>query len=201
MAKDMWKPYINAVMHHVPEAHTKIAFDKFHVAQHLGNAVNKVRLEEHKSLMTIGSGVLKGTKYDWLTNPDNMTDEKWDAFESLRYSNLKTARAWSIKETAMSQWDYKSRAWTKKAWARWLSWAQRCRLEPMKKAAKTVKEHLWGIINAIVLKADNGRSEGLNGKIQRLKGRAYGYRNRERFKTAIYFHCGGLELYPVTAKR
>ena len=58
-----------------------------------------------------------------------------------------------------------------------------------------------GGINAIVLKADNGRAEGMNGKIQRLKGRAYGYRNRERFKTAIYFHCGGLDLYPRGVNR
>ena len=155
----------------------------------------------HKALMSTGSDLLKGTRFDWLTNPENMSDEKWEAFEPLRDSKLKTARAWAIKEMAMTLWNYTSRAWAIKAWKRWLSWALRCRLEPVRKVAKMIKEHLWGIINAIVLKADNGRAEGMNGKIQRLKGRAYGYRNRERFKTAIYFHCGGLDLYPRGVNR
>ncbi len=198
---DMWKPFIKAVTLHVPEARERIAFDKFHVAQYLGNAVNKVRIEEHKALMSTGSDLLKGTRFDWLTNPENMSDEKWEAFEPLRDSKLKTARAWAIKEMAMTLWNYTSRAWAIKAWKRWLSWALRCRLEPVRKVAKMIKEHLWGIINAIVLKADNGRAEGMNGNIQRLKGRAYGYRNRERFKTAIYFHCGGLDLYPRGVNR
>ena len=70
----------------------------------------------------------------------------------------------------MTLWNYTSRAWAVKAWKRWLSWALRCRLEPVRKVAIMIKEHLWGIINAIVLEADNGRAEGINGKIQRLKG-------------------------------
>ena len=130
-----------------------------------------------------------------------MSDEKWEAFEPLRNSKLKTARAWAIREMAMTLWNYTSRAWAIKAWKRWLSWTLRCRLEPVRKVALMIKEHLWGIINAIVLKADNGRAEGMNGKIQRLKSRAYGYRNRERFKTEIYFHCGGLDLYPRGGNR
>lgn len=123
-----------------------------------------------------------------------MTDEQWDNFEPLRNSKLKTARAWG--ELAMTLRDYKSRTWAIKAWKRWLSWALRCRLEPVKKVTRMVKEHLWGIINAIVLNANNGRAEGINSKIQSLKNRACGYRCKERYKTAIYFHLGGLDLYP-----
>lgn len=198
---DMSKAYIKSVMENVPEADQRIAFDKFHVAQSLGKAVNKVRVEEHKTLMSTGVELLKGTRFDWLTNPKNMSDEKWDNFEPLRNSTLKTARAWAIREMAMSLWDYKSRAWAIKAWKRWLSWAQRCRLEPIKEVARTVKAHLWGIVNAIVLNANNGRAEGINSKIQSLKNRACGYRSRERYKTAIYFHLGGLDLYPCGVKR
>ncbi len=134
-------------------------------------------------------------------NPENMSEEKWDNFEPLRNSTLKTARAWALREMAMSLWDYKSRAWAIKAWKRWLSWAQRCRLEPIKVVARTVKEHLWGIVNAIVLNANNGRAEGINSKIQSLKTRACGYRSRERYKTAIYFYLGGLDLYPNGVNR
>ena len=198
---DMSKAYIKSVKQNVPEADQRIAFDKFHIAQSLGKSVNKVRVDEHITLMREGSEILKGTRYNWLTNPENMTDEQWDNFEPLRNSKLKTARAWAIRELAMSLWDYKSRAWAIKAWKRWLSWAQRCRIEPIKKVARMIKEHLWGIINAIVLNANNGRAEGINSKIQGLKSRACGYRNRDRYKTAIYFHLGGLDLYPTGLNR
>ena len=193
---DMSKAYIKSVMENVPQADQKIAFDKFHIAQSLGEAVNKVRIEENKNLVSQGVELLKGTRYTWLTNPENMSEEQWDNFEPLRNSTLKTARAWAIRQMAMSLWNYKSRAWAIKAWKKWLCWAQRCRLEPIKEVARTIKKHLWGIINAIVLEANNGRAEGVNSKIQSLKNRACGFRNRERYKTAIYFHLGGLDLYP-----
>ena len=198
---DMSRAYIKSVRQNVPEADQKIAFDKFHIAQSLGKAVNKVRIEENKTLINKGVELLKGTRYDWLTNPENMSEEQWDNFEPLRNSTLKTARAWAIREMAMSLWNYKSRAWAIKAWNKWLCWAQRCRLDPIKEVARTVKEHLWGIINAIVLEANNGRAEGINSKIQSLKNRACGFRSRVRYKTAIYFHLGGLDLYPTGINR
>jgi len=136
----------------LPSAKEKIAFDKFHVAKYLGEAVDKVRRQEHKALMADGYDDLKGSKYDWLYNPKNMTCKQARAFSALRDSTLKTARAWAIKELAMSLWDYVSKTWALKGWKRWLSWAVRCRLEPIKKVARTIKAHLWGILNAIVLK-------------------------------------------------
>jgi transposase len=63
-------------------------------------------------------------------------------------------------------------------------------------AAKSIRKYLWGILNAIVLEATNAKAEGMNSKIQMVKRRACGFRNRERFKTAIYFHLRGLDLYP-----
>jgi len=59
-----------------------------------------------------------------------------------------------------------------------------------------VMKHLWGIVNAIVLKAENGHAESVNGRIQMLKIRSRGYRSRERSRTAIYFPLGDLVLYP-----
>ena len=68
------------------------------------------------------------------------------------------------------------------------------RLEPIKEVARTIKEHLWGILNAIVLKVSNGPAEGLNSQTKMIKVRSRGFRNKERF--ANYFHLGGLDLYP-----
>ena len=197
VAMDMWPAYISATEAHIPKARERIAFDKFHVAKYLGEAVDKVRKQEHRTLLAVGDDCLKGSKYDWLTNPANMTRAQKNRFRALRDSTLKTARAWAIKEFAMGLWHYSSRTWAAKGWARWLSWAVRSRLEPVKKTAATIKKHLWGIINAVVLKVHNGHAESINSRIQRMKNRARGFRNRERFRNAIYFHLGGLDLYPA----
>jgi len=196
VSMDMWPAYINATLESLPNAEDKIAFDKFHVAKYLGEAVDKVRRQEHKALMKEGYEDLKGSKYNWLYNPANMPRKKKAGFRALRDSNLKTARAWAIKEFAMSLWHYVSSTWARKGWEQWLSWAVRCRLEPIKKVARMIKEHLWGIINAITLNVSNGPAEGLNSRIKMIKVRSRGFRNKERFANAIYFHFGGLDLYP-----
>ena len=196
VSMDMWPAFINATLESLPGAGDKIAFDKFHVAKYLGGAVDKVRRQEHKALMAEGYEDLKGSKYDWLYNPKNMTRKQAKRFKALRDSTLVTARAWAIKELAMSLWHYVSKTWARKGWEKWLSWAMRSRLDPIKEVAKTIKEHLWGILNAIVLKVSNGPAEGLNSRIKMIKVRSRGFRNKKRFANAIYFHLGGLDLYP-----
>ena len=201
VSMDMWPAFITATLESLPGAQEKIAFDKFHVAKYLGDAVDKVRRQEHKALMSEGYEDLKGSKYDWLYNPENMTRSQERRFKALRDSTLKTARAWAIKEFAMSLWHYVSKTWARKGWEQWYSWAVRSRLAPIKEVAKTIKEHLWGILNAIVLKVSNGPAEGLNSRIKMIKVRSRGFRNKERFANAIYFHLGGLDLYPEGVAR
>ena len=197
---DMWGPYIAATQACVPGAQEKIAFDKFHVAQHLGEAVDKVRRGEHKQLLAAGDDRLKGTRYHWLRHPDNVSDRDWNGrFAALRESTLRTARAWAIKEQAMSLWQYRSRAWAGKAWRRWHGWAIRSRLEPVKHAARMIKRHLYGIVNATVLKATNALAESINARIQKVKRMACGFRNTQRFTRAIYFHLGALDMHPTSA--
>ena len=154
-----------------------------------------------RGLMREGYEDLKGSKYDWLMNPANMTRRKKTGFQVLRDSTLKTAGAWAIKEMAMSLWHYVSRTWAEKGWKRWLSWAMRCRLEPVKEAARTIRNHLWGILNAVVLKVTNGPAQSINSKIRMVKIRSRGFRNKQRFANAIYFHLGGLDLHPQAVKQ
>ena len=196
VSMDMWPAFINATLESLPGAEEKIAFDKFHVAKYLSDAVDKVRRQEHKSLMVEGYEDLKGSKYDWLYNPQNMTRKQKQRFKALRDSTLKTARAWAIKELAMSLWHYVSKTWARKGWEQWLSWAVRSRLDPIKEVAKTIKEHLWGILNAVVLNVSNGPAEGVNSRIKMIKVRSRGFRNKQRFANAIYFYLGGLDMYP-----
>jgi len=198
VSMDMWQPYISVVEWNLHRAEEKICFDKFHVAMHLGNAVDKVRRQEQRALLGQGDRSLVGTKYTWLRNPEKMKAGARGFFERMKTVAIRTARAWAIKEHAMGLWHYTSRTWARKAWKAWLSWAMRSKLEPVRRVARMVRDHLEGIINAIVLNATNAGAESINSKIKRVKRMACGFRNRERFRNAIYFHAGGLDLMPAS---
>jgi transposase len=196
VAMDMWAPYISSTREHVPDADRRIVFDKFHIAQHLGRAVDEVRRAENRELVREGDGRLKKTKYLWLTNPDRMSAQRWEGFAPLRDSQLRVARAWAIKESAMMLWGYVRRGWAQRAWKKWYDWAIRSRLGPIERVARLIKYYWDGVINAATTNVTNARSEALNSKIQWIKRKACGYRNRKRFHNAIYFHLGRLDLYP-----
>ena len=197
VAMDMWTPFMNSVTTHLEDGANKIAFDKFHVAKILGDAVDKTRRQENQDLLAQGDRSLVGTKYFFLSR-DQPIDPDQDPFEFRQFTAgmLRTARAWAIKETAMHLWSFDSILAARAAWKRWLAWASRSRLPNMVRAARTVRKHLQGILVAVVNKITNALGESINAKIQRLKHRACGYRSRARFRNAILFHFGGLDLYP-----
>ena len=170
--------------------------DRFHVAKHLGDAVNRVRAEEHRALAAEGDLRLKKTRYLWLRGEERLTPEARERFAPLRDSNFKVARAWALKETARDLWNYVRRGNAWLAWTRWLAWASRCRLAPVIRVAQMIRKHLTGIVNAIVHHVTSARCEGINAKVQWIKRLAFGFQNRERFRNAICFHLGGLDLYP-----
>lgn len=197
IAMDMWEPYIQSTVAHVPDAGSKIVFDKYHVAQHLNEAVDKVRRQENHELLADGKSWLKGTKYDWLRNPDNFGRDQWRKFTDLRESVLKTARAWALKEAAMCLWDLRYLAVVEKNFRAWYGWAIRSRLEPMKRVARMLRNHWANIKTYFDHRITNAGAESINSKIQKVKYMSRGFRNRKRFRNAIYFHCGGLDLYPA----
>jgi transposase len=198
VAMDMWMPYIVATVAALPEANAKIAFDKFHVAMHLGDAVDRVRRAEHRALRAEGDETLKGTKHMWLYHPDRLPEKQSAHFELLVRKSLKTARAWMLKELAMEMWESNDRATAREIFDGWYAWAIRSRLEPIKRVARMLKRHLEGVLNAIATGITNARIEGMNATIQGLKRSARGFRSRDRFRTAIYFHLGALDLYPAS---
>jgi len=193
---DMWEPYISATEAAVPEAASKIVFDRFHVVKHLNEAVDKVRRAEHRRLRKAGDDRLKGTKYVWLKGRARRGPKDWLAIRELRAAGLKVGRAWAIKEAALKLWTYRSKTWARKHFRKWYFWATHSRLEPMIRVARMMKRHLEGILNFLRYRTTNALSEALNSKIQEIKYRARGYRNRENFRLAILFHCGGLDLDP-----
>ena len=93
-------------------------------------------------------------------------------------------------------WDYCYEANMRKYFKSWHFWASHCRLEPIKKAAKTLKKHLDNIVTYARHRITNSLAEGMNAKIEKVKRMACGFRNRAHYRIAIYFHCGGLDIFP-----
>jgi transposase len=198
VAMDMSPSYIRSTREHLENADSKICFDRFHVAKLLNDAVNTVRKQENRELAAEGSYVPARTKYVWIQNPENMPADRHHIFDLLRTCSLKAGRAWAYKDAARKLWGYATHGWAVKGWKRWIVWAMRSQLEPIKHAARTIRDRLWGIVNAVVLGVTNAGSESQNAKIQWIKKQACGFRSRDRFRNAIYFHLGGLDLYPRT---
>ena len=196
IAMDMWEPYRKTVREQVPDGERKIVFDKFHVLQHVGVAVDTVRKAESRALAAEGDTTLKGTKYAWLRNPATFTRKAWRAFAALRESTLQSARAWAIKESLRHLWDYTYVGAARTFFQRWYWWATHSRLASIIKVARMLKAHLENILTYLTHRITNAVTEGLNAKIQWIKFGARGFRNRDSFKTAILFHCGGLDLEP-----
>lgn len=200
VAVDIWDPYLASIRNHVPDAGEKIVFDRYHLMTHMVKAVDEVRKEEHRELKREDDETLTGSKYLWLYSKENVPDRQKSRLRSLSRQKLKTARAWAIKESFRELWGYTRLAWAAGHFKAWFFWATHSRLEPVIEKARMFRKYLAQILTYFRHRITNAVSEGLNSKIQTIKKMAYGYRNRQNFKVAIYFHCGALDLYPVTHK-
>ncbi len=183
---DMSPAFIKGVTEQFPGA--EITFDKFHVMKLVGEAVDSVRRQEQKDRPE-----LKGTRYLWLRNPETLRANSAAQLATLRAANLKTARAYAIKETLKAFWDQPVEE-AEAFFRRWYVWATHSRLEPIRQAAKTIKAHWAGVLHYVVTRKTNAVLEGINSLVQAAKARARGYRNIHHFITMIYLLAGKLSL-------
>jgi transposase len=195
VAVDMWEPFIQTIQTQVPEA--DIVHDKFHVSKYLGEAVDKVRRQEHKELLAQGDETLKGTRQLWLYNPRNFSPEQAEEFSALRDLQLKVARAWAAKELFSKFWEYQEEGWARRFFKDWLGWVRRSRLKPVVEVAQMLKRHLENLLTYLRHHITNAVTEGLNSKIQSLKSAARGFRSFQNYRIRILFFCGKLNLYPL----
>ena len=195
VAVDMWPPFIQTLQKQVPDA--DIVHDKFHVSQYLGEAVDKVRRQEHKELMAAGDETLKGTRQLWLYNPQNFSAEQAEEFSALKDLHLKVARAWAAKELFSKFWEYQEEGWARRFFKNWFGWISRSRLKPVIEVAQMLKRHLDNLLTYLKHHITNAVTEGLNSKIQSIKAAARGFRNFKNYRTRILFFCGKLNLYPL----
>jgi transposase len=146
---DMGDPYVTSTLNHLPEAQSKIVFDKFHIAKHLSEAVDQVRRRENKLLRAQGDDRLAGTRYDWLRHPARMEPDDRKEFAALRDSNLKTARAWALKEAMMAFFEYFYERPARKHYRWWHHWAVRSRLKPIAEKARMIRRRFENIVTYI----------------------------------------------------
>jgi transposase len=147
VAMDMWEPYVLSVSQHLPDAASKIVYDRFHIMKHMGESLDTVRKQEHRALRAQGLDILTGSKYLWPYSEENLPERHQERFASLRSENLKTSRAWAIKESLRALWHYRRPGWARRFWRQWYFWATHSRLQPVIDMARMLARHLQGVLN------------------------------------------------------
>ena len=184
---DMSPAFIAGVTENLTEA--EITFDRFHVMKLIGDAVDEVRRGEVKARPE-----LKGSRYAWTKNAANLTARQSTVLDSLSQTNLKTARAWRMRLAFQDIYARYDRDFAEQLLERWIGWAKRSRLAPMKAVARTIERHWNGILAFFDSRISNGLIEGINSLVQAAKAKARGYRNRETLKCVTYLVAGKLDL-------
>jgi len=202
ICSDMWKPYLRIISRKA--GHATHVLDRFHIMSHMSKAIDKVRAKEFKQLKAKGKQpVLTSTRWCLLKRPENLTPAQETKLKDLLRYNLKTVRAYLLKEDFQWFWEYTSPTWAGKFLDAWCTRAMRSRLEPMKNIAKMLRGHRDLILNWF--KAKNvgialGVVEGFNNKARVTTKRAYGFRSYEYLELALYHTLGELPEPETTHK-
>jgi transposase len=185
---DMSKAFIKGITETFPNA--IITFDPFHVIQGVNKALGEVRAADAK----LYPGLMKGSRFAYLKNPENLTEKQDGTLTKLSNYNLKTGRAYLLKLALQDVYFAVTREDGEVRLKSWYSWAIRSQIEPMKKVAKTVKAHWDGILAWFDSQLSNGYVEAINGLIQTAKRRARGYKTTRNLITMSYLIAGKLDF-------
>jgi transposase len=201
ICSDMWKPYLRVVAKKAGQAIHVL--DRFHIASHLSKAIDEVRAKEAKDLTARRRlPLLKNTRWLLLKRPENLSTKQEISLVELLQHNLRSVRAYILKEDLQAFWGYRSAHWAGIFLDRWCTRVMRSRLEPMKRVARMLRSHRPLILNWFRARGQLsiGAVEGLNGKARVLTKRAYGFRTYRGVKVALYHGLGQLPA-PITTHR
>jgi transposase len=193
VCSEMWQPYLNVIAQRLGQA--VHVLDRFHVMQQFGKAIDAIRAEEAKRLGRDGyEPVLKRSRWCFLKRPENLTDKQTLKLAELLKYNLRTVRAYLLREEFQRLWEYTSPAWAGKFLDEWTGRVMRSRLEPMKKIARTIRGHRPLILNWFRARGEisAGAVEGLNNKVKLVTRKSYGFRTAEVAKLALLHNLGRL---------
>lgn len=193
VCSDMWKAYLKVIRRHASQALNVL--DRFHIVAHLNKAVDETRRQEATELRRKGDGVtLKHTRWCLLKAVVNLTKKQSGRLRDLLRLNLKTVRAYLIKEDFSHFWTYQSPTWAGKFLDLWCDITMRSGIGPMKAKAKMLRSHRDLILNYFRAKKEfsSGVVEGLNTKVKLVTRKGFGYRTEETIKIALFHTLGQL---------
>jgi transposase len=198
VCSDMWHAYIDVVAQRVP--HVMHVLDRFHIVKNLNDAVDQTRRAEAAELRGKGDKVtLSKSRWCLLKRVRNLSYYQMVRLHELLRLNLRTIRAYLMKEDFGRFWDYSSPIWAAKFLDSWCKRAMRSRIEPMKRVARTLRLRRELVLNYFRAKKElnAGAVEGLNNKLKLVTRRSYGFRSAEILKFALYHALGDLPEPPV----
>jgi len=198
---DMWKPYLRIVAEMADKALNIL--DRFHIMTHMNKAIDKVRATEVKTLKAQGKEpMLKHSRWCLLKRPENCTEKQTIKLQELLAINLKTVRAYLLKEDFQRFWGYKSAGWAARFLDDWCGRTMRSRIDPMKKVARMLRSHRELLLNWFRAKEliALGAVEGLNNKAKVTTKKAYGFKSFPVVKIALYHTLGKLPEPEFTHK-
>ncbi len=194
LSMDMNPAYISAARIHLPNAVEKIAFDHFHVAKMLCAVVDKTRQSEMKTIPLQARKSAHRSRYLWLYGRHKRHGRIAERLEAAQMVLPDTSRCWAMKELARELWNRRYDEHSRGLWQEWIAMAKDVGVPQLSSAARTLRKRLYGILNAMKHRVSNGNAESLNSKIRLLRSKSRGYRNKERFKVAVMFHYGRLNM-------
>ena len=191
-AMDKWPAFMGAARNCLPNA--DIVHDRFHVSKYLNDAVDTVRRQGHRTLLSARTSLLTGSKYAWMKTHSDGRSSETVCFRALNQLKLRTSRASRIKETFSQFWLYRQGAAARRYFKSWSNHAKRSKLAPVKKVVKMLRRHEQGLLNYTKHRITNACAEGFNSAIQLIKANAHGFRSFSNYRARILFHCGKLEM-------
>ena len=193
VCSDMWKPYLRVIAKKASQALNIL--DRFHIMAKMNKALDEVRAQEAKTMKAKGfTPELKHSRWCLLKRPENLTAKQDAKLADLVRFNLKTVRAYLLKETFQHFWDYRAVGWAIAFLDRWCDQVMRSRIEPMKKVAKTLRAHRLLLLNWFKARGliALGTVEGHNNRLKVITRRAYGFRTYRATEVALYHTLGKL---------
>jgi len=197
IGSDMWHPYLKVIKKKAPQA--LHILDRFHIVANINKAIDKVRAAEQRQLEEDGyEPVLKKSRWCLLKRKENLTEKQAVTLKDLLAYNLKSIKAYLLKEELNLFWEYVSPYWAGKFLDIWCTKVMRSKIEPMKKMAKSLRKHKPLILNWFKAKKafSSGIVEGLNNKAKLATKKAYGFKTFECAEIALYHQLGGLPEPP-----
>jgi len=193
VCSDMWRPYLKVIKDMLPNALNIL--DRFHVKKKLNDAVDDVRKAEVKQMKKDGfEPVLEKTKYCFLKNEENLTQKQKLKLDDVLRLDLKSVKAYLLKNSFEIFWRYNSPRWAKWYIRKWCERVNKSNLKPMKGFVKTLKRHEDLLMNwfRAEKKYSSGIVEGLNRRVNLVTRKSYGFKNYEILKLALFHTMGHL---------